>query len=132
MPKDYKIGLLVGLVLVTGAGLWLSVHPRLNARARISGTDNAGAEEGVFEQPIFEPNWAESPVVEIDTRSEQIKSKNTDTPRYHVVRDGETLSGISEQYYGSENKWREIFEANREIIQEPTTLKPGTKIIIPE
>jgi len=121
----------VGLVVVIGAALWLSTHPSLNTRARMLGRENAGTEQEQNEQPSFEPNWAESRSTEIDIESERKKAEIVDTPRYHIVRDDETLSGISYQYYGTENKWQKILDANRDLIKDVKKLRLGTRLIIP-
>jgi nucleoid-associated protein YgaU len=55
-------------------------------------------------------------------------------PRVHVVQAGETLSGITQQYYGSENanRWIELHAYNRKVIGEsPDLLAPGTELEIP-
>jgi LysM repeat protein len=51
-------------------------------------------------------------------------------PRYHTVREGETLSSISKKYYGSENKWQKILDYNREI-KAADGIRVGQKLIIP-
>ncbi len=50
--------------------------------------------------------------------------------RVHVVRPGETLSAIAQQYYGSSNSWRKILEANK-AIKDANKIAPGTKLMIP-
>jgi len=52
--------------------------------------------------------------------------------RFHLVRQGETLSEISSKYYGSTGQWRKIFEANRGTVQDANTLRSGTRLIIPD
>jgi acetyl esterase/lipase/phage tail protein X len=52
--------------------------------------------------------------------------------RFHIVRQGETLSEISYKYYGSTGKWRKIFEANRGTVKDANTVRSGTKLIIPD
>jgi acetyl esterase/lipase/phage tail protein X len=52
--------------------------------------------------------------------------------RIHIVGKGETLSEISYKYYGSTGKWRKIFEANRGTVKNANTVRPGTKLIIPD
>jgi nucleoid-associated protein YgaU len=52
--------------------------------------------------------------------------------RVHIVRQGETLSGIAQQYYGSSNDWRKILTANEKTIKDANKIAPGTKLLIPE
>ena len=51
--------------------------------------------------------------------------------REHTVAYGENLSMISLRYYNSPNRWREIFDANREVMNSPNQLAPGMKLRIP-
>lgn len=50
----------------------------------------------------------------------------------HTVGKGETLSGISSQYYGTSKRWAKIYEANKSTIADANNLKVGTTLIIPE
>ena len=52
--------------------------------------------------------------------------------RYHVVRKGETLFGISRTTLGSGALWEKLLEVNRGRIQDPTRLPPGTRLVIPQ
>jgi nucleoid-associated protein YgaU len=133
MPKDFKIGMFLGLVLVIGALLWLSTRPSLSARAGITVPGNSEAEqEEVIEQPVFDLSRPDSRPAETDNESETKETKVVEGPRYHMVLDGETLSGISYQYYGSVNKWQKILDANKNAIKDVKNLKPGTTLLIPE
>lgn len=133
MPKDFKIGMLMGLAVVIFAGLWLSTRPSLSARATIPGTENSDAEqEEFFEQLSFEPNIPESKAVEAEIASDKNTAKDVEEPRYHTVQNGDTLSGISYRYYGSEHKWQKILDANRDVIQNVNNLRLGVRLIIPE
>jgi nucleoid-associated protein YgaU len=133
MPKDFKIGMLVGLVVVMSAGLWLSTRPSLSARITIPGHENSEAEqEEVIEQLSFEPNIPDSRSVETEIASDKKTAEDVEEPRYHTVQNGDTLSGISYQYYGSEHKWQKILDANRNVIQNVNNLRLGVRLIIPE
>ncbi len=124
--------MLVGLVLVIGATIWLSMHPSLSARAIIPGAAKAETEQEIIEQADFAPNSPDRQPVVAETESERKEVKAVEGPRYHTVRNGETLSGISFLYYGSETKWQKILDANRNVIKDVKNLKPGTKLIIPD
>jgi nucleoid-associated protein YgaU len=54
------------------------------------------------------------------------------TQKFHIVRKNQTLSAISQKYYGSANKWKKIFDANRDLIKNANKLQPGMKLIIPD
>lgn len=49
----------------------------------------------------------------------------------HVVQKGETLSHISQQYYGTSRKWRSILDANKAVLNDPKRLRPDMKLTIP-
>lgn len=131
MSKDYKTGMLVGLVLVIGAGITLSLHPSLGIRASITGLEKAGAETEQSE-PGFPANLTGNGPTTEDANSAREEVKIIEGPKYHAVSNGETLSGISFQYYGTENKWQKILDANKNTIRDVKNLKPGMRLIIPE
>ena len=49
---------------------------------------------------------------------------------YEIVS-GDTLGAIAKRYYGNASKYMTIFEANRDIIDDPNKIYPGQKIRIP-
>jgi len=49
---------------------------------------------------------------------------------YTVVK-GDSLSKIAKEFYGSANRWHEIFDANRDQISNPDLIKPGQVLKIP-
>lgn len=51
--------------------------------------------------------------------------------RFHVVKPGDTLSRIAEQYYGNSNRWQEVQAANRQRISDPNRLTVGTIVEVP-
>jgi nucleoid-associated protein YgaU len=58
-------------------------------------------------------------------------SGSAQTPRIHIVRPGETLSTISQQYYGTANNWRKILTANDKTVKDANKVPVGAKLIIP-
>jgi nucleoid-associated protein YgaU len=52
-------------------------------------------------------------------------------PRYHTVVEGDSLSRISLRYYGTANRWQEIYEANRDVLSRENVLRPGQRLQLP-
>ena len=102
MQKDLKTGMVIGLGLAAVVAVWLSTQPGLSTKARMLHYERT------------------------DTNNTQQEAS------FHTVGEGETLSDISLKYYGSENKWQKILDANRSRIKDANKLTPGTKIIIPD
>lgn len=51
---------------------------------------------------------------------------------YYVIESGDTLWGIAAKFLGNGSKYPEIFEANREVIEDPDKIFVGQKIRIPK
>jgi nucleoid-associated protein YgaU len=52
--------------------------------------------------------------------------------RTYTVVQGDSLSKIAKREYGDANKWRTIYEANRDLIKDPDLIYPGQSFRIPE
>jgi len=52
-------------------------------------------------------------------------------PATHTVASGDTLSSISKKYYGTSNRWRDIYNANRVSMSSPSELRPGMVLKLP-
>ncbi len=50
---------------------------------------------------------------------------------YYVIQSGDTLGGLAKKYYGNAREYPRIFEANREVIEDPNKIYVGQKIRIP-
>ena len=50
---------------------------------------------------------------------------------YYIIQSGDTLSKIAQRFYGNASAYPKIFEANREVIEDPNKIYPGQKIRIP-
>ncbi|MDP2137594.1 MAG: LysM peptidoglycan-binding domain-containing protein [Candidatus Didemnitutus sp.] len=51
--------------------------------------------------------------------------------RFHVVADGDSLSRLSLLYYGTSNRWQEIYNANRDVLAGENSLRVGQRLRIP-
>ena len=49
----------------------------------------------------------------------------------YVVQPGDTLSAIALDQMGNANAWREIYEANKDVIKNPSLIYPGQELTIP-
>ena len=141
MQKDLKIGLALGLVLVASALLWLATRPSLSPIARMSRIPDAAPAQQSFEPaneayPAENQQPAISPQPElpegIPGTAQYEQAEKIKTQKFHIVMKGQTLTQISQKYYGSAGNWKKILDANRNTIKDPNKLIPGTKLIIPD
>jgi nucleoid-associated protein YgaU len=51
--------------------------------------------------------------------------------QFYVVKKGDSLSKIAEEFYGDKMLYPKIFEANRDQLSDPDKIKPGQKLRIP-
>ncbi|WP_127019889.1 LysM peptidoglycan-binding domain-containing protein [Flagellimonas beolgyonensis] len=49
----------------------------------------------------------------------------------HTVKSGESLSKIAKHYYGDPMKYKQIFEANTNILKNPDLIHPDQVLVIP-
>ena len=56
----------------------------------------------------------------------------TAAPRTYTVVAGDSLSKIAKKFYGDGNKWKRIFEANRDTVKNPDLIHPGQVLKIPD
>lgn len=49
----------------------------------------------------------------------------------YTVAKGDSLSKIAKQAYGNANRWREIFDANRDQLDNPDLIQPGQVLKLP-
>lgn len=78
----------------------------LHAAGSVPQTGDAG---GMVE--VNRPDWEES--------------------RQHVVRDGDTLGGLAERYYGDVRRYQELYDANAAQLANPDVLPIGATLVIP-
>ena len=61
------------------------------------------------------------------------KTKSPDTGRQtYVVQHGDTLASISRKYYKTSTHWKQILDANRDVINDPKKLAAGQTLVIPK
>jgi nucleoid-associated protein YgaU len=52
-------------------------------------------------------------------------------PKTYTVAAGDSLSKIAKQFYGNANEYMKIFNANKDKLTDPNTIKPGQELVIP-
>jgi nucleoid-associated protein YgaU len=53
-------------------------------------------------------------------------------PRTYTVDSGDNLSAIAKQELGDANRWREIYELNKDVIGDnPDLIQPGMELKLP-
>jgi nucleoid-associated protein YgaU len=144
MRKDVKIGMLIGSLLAIAAIVWLSSRPGLT-NPELSTAPQSLPEEKPTDVEKIPPvptagTNSQRPHVSNETLVNVIEpvvtwheeTEMAESHKIHTVVSGETLSGISQKYYGTAGGWQKIYVANRELLSSPDKLRPGMKLIIPE
>jgi nucleoid-associated protein YgaU len=65
------------------------------------------------------------------TRPAQASTDVSEKYREYTVQKGDTLTRIAARELASAARWREIFELNRELLDEPEDLREGMKLRLP-
>ena len=86
------------------------------------------AQTGATAAPAV-PSPAVRPVATASTAP--IPPATATAAQVHVVQAGESLGAISMRYYGTQAKWKDIFNANRDKVPDPNNVKVGTRLDIP-
>ncbi len=60
----------------------------------------------------------------VDTTAEKVGGTYT-------VQKGDSLSKIAKQELGDANAWKRIFEANRDVLDDPDKIQPGQALKLP-
>ncbi len=66
-----------------------------------------------------------------DAGDNQLVPEDDQKVEFYTIKSGDSLSKIAKEYYGNAMEYPKIFEANREVIEDPDKIYPGQKIRIP-
>lgn len=137
--------MVLGLVLVAAGAVWLSTRSSLSIRSRLLESRSIPLQQvpQTVENAPSDINFPDS--ISLGTTSNVIPEQNEvpdfavydqaptiKSQKFHIVAKGETLGSISSKYYGSSGKWKKIYDNNRDIIKDPNSLRPGTKLMLPD
>jgi LysM repeat protein len=93
------------------------------------------AKNAIWDQiKLVDPNYsdltADITVEAPQQRAAAVGGAETSGQTY-TVKSGDTLSKISQQFYGSSNEYMRIFYANRDKLSDPDKIQVGQQLIIP-
>ena len=78
-----------------------------------------------------EVNKDDSPAPPVaDEPLEAQKTPEEDAGIYYEVKYKDQLTEISKKFYGRHDRWKEIYEANKDTIDDPTLIFPGQRLMI--
>ncbi|HKJ16521.1 MAG TPA: LysM peptidoglycan-binding domain-containing protein [Xanthomonadales bacterium] len=114
------------------------VHDHMNVEAPV-------AEEPVVVEPV-EVKPVKVEPVEIPSAEPDSQVGSVDAPggaseveggapagaKTYTVQSGDTLWKISEEHYGNGSKYMKIFEANKDLLDDPDKIFPGQELTIPD
>lgn len=89
------------------------------AKPDFSDVRSGGSSTASAPAPVPQADGASSPEGSVDSH-------------LYVVVKGDSLSRIAAGQYGNPQKWRRIYEANRDLIKDPDLIYPGQQLRIPE
>jgi len=75
---------------------------------------------------------AEAARAEAEAAKAAVEAAAKKAETIYVVKSGDNLSAIAKSVYGNAGRWREIYEANKDIIENPNLIRPGWKLRIPD
>ena len=62
----------------------------------------------------------------------QTPPSRAERPRTYTVQAGDSLSEIAKNVLGDGNRWRDILEVNRDVIELPNEIYPGLRLKLPQ
>lgn len=75
------------------------------------------------------PDWRNDIVADIKATG---AAPSAAAERTYTVKPGDTLSKIAKEMLGNANAYMEIFNANKDQLQDPDKIKPGQVLRIPQ
>ena len=115
-------------VLDLGASLQIKNGDRKeeNGKLKIYGTAKTQYEKNLLWDKIKEIGGENPTDIMAD-----IKVADTSVFHRHIVKKGETLGKIAQQYYGKASLYNKIFEANTDKLKNPDMIYPDQELVIP-
>jgi nucleoid-associated protein YgaU len=128
MPNDVKLGLVIGVGLVIAVAV---IFFRKDSNAAAVPADGAAAIPPGASAPAPPPEPSRAARFRPVSAAEQAIAA-APAVRRHTVREGETLFGLAQRYYGDGDRFVDLYRVNRAVLKTPDALPPGTELVIPD
>jgi nucleoid-associated protein YgaU len=114
------------------AALWGCQEANQSPLPTQSASVDYGLMDNNYYEPVAEDRVADSePVRDYGLASSVSYEPATTTTETHVIAKGDTLFRLARSYYSDASRWRDIYEANRDVLSDPNRLHVGDELVIP-
>ena len=74
------------------------------------------------------------PALALDSDRKEMEPNQNNENKYTIyhVRSGDTLSRIAKRLYNDPSRWEQIYQANRDSLQSPSSIRAGQTLVIPK
>ncbi len=132
--KKVLVGILIVLALcvLIAIGLFLSPETKERFKEYLGISPRAATQMKVAEiKEGKEPVKKEEEKIAAPIVTKKLPVKAEENAQYYTVQVKDDLVSISEKLLKDYSKWKEIYEANRDVIKNPYVIYPGQKLKIP-
>src|SRR5512140_2632958 len=97
-----------------------------NGKLNIKGTALYQLEKNLLWDKIKSFNgWENEVTADIQVEHDDVFGK-------YKVQSGDTLSKVAQKFYGDSAKYRQIFDANRDVLKDPNKINVGQELTLPK
>lgn len=123
-------------------GVIVAIHVIVISLFIFTGNDNStdNLDTPTSDQNLEIPDSAlnDTSELNLDKTDEQLRDElvseltaGTENNQTYIVEKGDSLMVISKKFYGSSKHYKYIFEANKDTLKSPSSVRIGQKLIIP-
>ena len=103
-----------------------------DGKLHFTGTVNSEAEKNsIWDAIKTVQDWRTDIVADIKVAPKPGVAAPVTSMKTYTVKAGDTLSKISREFLGDANDYMRIFEANKDQLTDPDTIRPGQVLKIP-
>ena len=132
-PNGLKFGFATGVITVSGE--IAEQADRQKIVEILSAAPGIDRIEDKMNVAVPAPPEPEEPVAasmsEAEPAADEVPASE-ESGRTYTVESGDTLWKIAEEMYGNGSKYMVIFEANKDLLENPDRIFPGQKLVIPD